>query len=212
MKLKYLLSLLIITILSWTNTSFAQSNTYNRMLNTASKVVRGKIVGSEEVRYDYDEDNKNIVCGQILDIEVTESFKGGNESFRVFASNNDMLIGEEYEYFIIARRNNNASDTPKLAFINCFDEKSTRMDVSYIPYLATSLRQQIFPIVSYKREDNIIDPDTRVAKKGEWLLLVDRIANNTLPYTIARRRFNNGNEDIIEEMRFSDFLRDFNIK
>lgn len=212
MKLNYLLSLLIITILSWTNTSFAQSNTYNRMLNTASKVVRGKIVGSEEVRYDYDEDNKNIVCGQILDIEVTESFKGGNESFRVFASNNDMLIGEEYEYFIIARRNNNASDTPKLAFINCFDEKSTRMDVSYIPYLATSLRQQIFPIVSYKREDNIIDPDTRVAKKGEWLLLVDRIANNTLPYTIARRRFNNGNEDIIEEMRFSDFLRDFNIK
>lgn len=212
MKLNYLLSLLIITILSWTNTSFAQSNTYNRMLNTASKVVRGKIVGSEEVRYDYDEDNKNIVCGQILDIEVTESFKGGNESFRVFASNNDMLIGEEYEYFIIARRNNNASDTPKLAFINCFDEKSTRIDVSYIPYLATSLRQQIFPIVSYKREDNIIDPDTRVAKKGEWLLLVDRIANNTLPYTIARRRFNNGNEDIIEEMRFSDFLRDFNIK
>jgi hypothetical protein len=213
MKLNYLLSSsLIIIILSWTNTSFAQSNTYNRMLNTASKVVRGKIVGSEEVRYDYDEDNKNIVCGQILDIEVTESFKGGNESFRVFASNNDMLIGEEYEYFIIARRNNNASDTPKLAFINCFDEKSTRMDVSYIPYLATSLRQQIFPIVNYKREDNIVDPDTRVAKKGEWLLLVDRIANNTLPYTIARRRFNNGNDDIIEEMRLADFLRDVNIK
>ena len=213
MKLSYLLSSsLIIIILSWTNTSFAQSNTYNRMLNTASKVVRGKIVGSEEVRYDYDEDNKNIVCGQILDIEVTESFKGGNESFRVFASNNDMLIGEEYEYFIIARRNNNASDTPKLAFINCFDEKSTRMDVSYIPYLATSLRQQIFPIVNYKREDNIVDPDTRVAKKGEWLLLVDRIANNTLPYTIARRRFNNGNDDIIEEMRLADFLRDVNIK
>ena len=213
MKLNYLLSSsLIIIILSWTNTSFAQSNTYNRMLNTASKVVRGKIVGSEEVRYDYDEDNKNIVCGQILDIEVTESFKGGNESFRVFASNNDMLIGEEYEYFIIARRNNNASDTPKLAFINCFDEKSTRMDVSYIPYLATSLRQQIFPIVNYKREDIIVDPDTRVAKKGEWLLLVDRIDNNTLPYTIARRRFNNGNDDIIEEMRLADFLRDFNIK
>lgn len=213
MKLNYLLSSsLIIIILSWTNTSFAQSNTYNRMLNTASKVVRGKIVGSEEVRYDYDEDNKNIVCGQILDIEVTESFKGGNESFRVFASNNDMLIGEEYEYFIIARRNNNASDTPKLAFINCFDEKSTRMDVSYIPYLATSLRQQIFPIVNYKREDIIVDPDTRVAKKGEWLLLVDRIANNTLPYTIARRRFNNGNDDIIEEMRLADFLRDVNIK
>lgn len=213
MKLNYLLSSsLIIIILSWANTSFAQRNTYNRMLNTASKVVRGKIVGSEEVRYDYDEDNKNIVCGQILDIEVTESFKGGNESFRVFASNNDMLIGEEYEYFIIARRNNNASDTPKLAFINCFDEKSTRMDVSYIPYLATSLRQQIFPIVNYKREDNIVDPDTRVAKKGEWLLLVDRIANNTLPYTIARRRFNNGNDDIIEEMRLADFLRDVNIK
>lgn len=211
MKLKILLPLLIIIFIPWSNVSFAQSNTYNRMLNTASKIVRGKIVGSEEIRYNYDEENQNIVCGLILDIEVTESFKGGNENFRVFASNKDMLIGEEYEYFIIARRNNNASDTPKVEFINCFDEKSTRMDISYIPYLATSLRQQIFPIVSYRREDNIIDPDTRVAKKGEWLLLVDRIANNALPYTIARRRFNNGNDDIIEEMRLSDFLRDFNV-
>ena len=212
LKLNYLLSFIIIIFIAWTNVSFAQSNTYNRMLNTSSKVVRGKIVGSEEVRYNYDEDNQNIVCGFILDIEVTESFKGGEENFRVFASNKDMLIGDDHEYFIIARRNNNAGNTPKVAFINCFDGKSTRMDTSYIPYLATSLRQQIFPIVSYRREDNIIDPDTRVAKKGDWLLLVDRIANNALPYTIARRRFNNGNEEIIEEMRFSDFLKDFNIK
>lgn len=212
MKLKYLPSILIISFLSWSSSSHAQSNTYNLMLNTSSKIVRGKITGIEEIRYNYDEENQNIVCGQILDIEVTESFKGGNENFRVFASNKDMLIGDDHEYFIIAKRNNKVSDTPKVDFINCFDEKSTRMDISYIPYLATSLRQQIFPIVSYRREDNIIDPDTRVAKKGEWLLLVDRIANNALPYTIARRRFNNGNEDIIEEMRLADFLRDFNIK
>lgn len=212
MKLKYLPSILIISFLSWSSSSHAQSNTYNLMLNTSSKIVRGKITGIEEIRYNYDEENQNIVCGQILDIEVTESFKGGNENFRVFASNKDMLIGDDHEYFIIAKRNNKVSDTPKVDFINCFDEKSTRMDISYIPYLATSLRQQIFPIVSYRREDNIIDPDTRVAKKGEWLLLVDRITNNALPYTIARRRFNNGNEDIIEEMRLADFLRDFNIK
>lgn len=211
MKLKSLISFLIIISFTWTSASFAQSNTYNRMLNTAAKVVRGKIVGVEEVRYDYDEENKNIVCGQILDIEVTQSFKGGDEHFRVFASNKDMLLGEDFEYFIIARGNSNAGNTPKVAFINCFDEKSTRMDISNILYLATSLRQQIFPIITYRREDNIIDPDTRVAKKGDWLLLVDRIANNTIPYTVARRRFNNGNEDIIEEMRLSDFLRDFNI-
>lgn len=212
MKLKYLLPFIIATSIACTTASFAQSNTYNRMLNTASKIVRGKIVGSEEVRYNYDEDNQNIVCGLILNIEVMHSYKGGDEGFQVFVSNKDMLIGEEHEYFIIARGNNNISDTPKVAFINCFDDKSTRMDISYIPYLATSFRQQIFPIVSYRREDNIIDPDTRVAKKGDWLLLVDRIANNAIPYTVARRRFNNGNESIIEEMRLSDFLRDFNVK
>ena len=211
MKLKYLLPLVLIAVFSFSSASFAQSNTYNRMLNSAAKVVRGKITGFQEIRFDYDEDNKNVVCGQILDIEVTESFKGGNDNFKVFVSNNDMLIGDEYEYFIIARRNKNASDSPKVDFISCFEGRSTRMDVSSIPYLATSIRQQIFPIVSYRREDNIIDPDTRVAKKGEWMLVVDRIANNALPYTIARRRFNNGNDEIIEEMRLSDFLRDFEI-
>lgn len=213
MKLKYILSLLIAgTFLISTDYSVAQSSTYNRMINISAKVVRGKISNAQEVRYDYDKDNLNIVCGHLVDVTVNRGFKGGTDTFKVFISNKDIMLGEDYEYFIIARSNKYFSETSKVAFTNCYDERSTRMDVSAFPYLATNIRQQIFPIVSYKREDNIVDPDTRVVKKGEWLMLVNRIANNSLPYKIPRRRLNNGNDDIIEEMSLSSFLKTFNLQ
>ncbi|MDG1707110.1 MAG: hypothetical protein P8H03_00020 [Emcibacteraceae bacterium] len=212
MKIKYILSLLIAgSFFVSPDETLAQSNTYNRMINISTKVVRAKISNPQEIRYDYDEDNQNIVCGHLVDVTVNQGYKGGAENFKLFVTNKDIMLGEEYEYLIIARSNQYHSDTSKVAFTNCYDEKSTRMDVSSFPYLATNLRQQIFPIASYKREDNIVDPDTRVAKKGEWLMLVNRIANNSLPYKIPRRRLNNGNDDIIEEMSLAGFLRAFNL-
>lgn len=215
MKIKYFLSLLSLSFVmgvATTNESYAQNKTYNRMLNTAGKIVRGKFTGMEEVRYNYDEDNQNIVCGYIMDVEVSKSYKGGSDNFRVFVSNDDILLGETQEYFIIARKNQKFGDTRAVDFLNCLEGRSTRTDISGLPFLATSITQQIFPLVTYNREDNIVDPDTRVVKKGEWMMVVNRIANNALPYTIARRRLNNGNDDIIEEMRLSDFIRDFELE
>mgnify|MGYP000271144738 CR=1 FL=1 len=212
MKLKYILSLVIaVSFIGSVQKSVAQSNTYVRMVNISAKIVRGKITNAQEIRYDYDDDNLNIVCGHLADVTVSEDYKGGTESFKIFISNKDIMLGEDYEYFIIARRNQYFSDTTKVDFTNCYDEKSTRMDVSTFPYLASNIRQQIFPIASYKRADNIVDPDTRVAKKGEWLMLVNRIANNSLPYKIPRRRLNNGNDDIIEEMSLAGFLKAFDL-
>ncbi|MCC3859858.1 hypothetical protein [Pseudemcibacter aquimaris] len=207
-----ILSLMSAVCFSYTQSVFAQNKTYNRMINGAAKVVRAKFTGSEEVRYNYDEDNQNIVCGYIMDVEVIKSYKGGTDNFKVFVSNEDILLGEDLEYFIIARRNQKFGETRAIDFLNCLEGRSTRTDVSKLPYLATNITQQIFPLVSYKREDNIVDPDTRVVKKGEWMMLVNRIANNALPYTIARRRLNNGNDDIIEEMRLNDFIRDFELE
>jgi hypothetical protein len=53
MKLNYILSLLIASVFfTLPNIAAAQSSTYIRMINTSEKVVRGRIIGMEEFRYD----------------------------------------------------------------------------------------------------------------------------------------------------------------
>lgn len=188
-----------------------RDKTYERIVNTSAKIVRGKIIGREEVRYNYD--GVDMRCGYILDIEVLKSFKGGNDSFRVFASNSDILMegAPDHEYFIFARRNMKYGPRAAVDFLNCDGGRSTRMDISPFEYMSARLTQQIFPILSYSADNPITDEDTGVVKKGEWMMIVDRISNNALPFTIARRRLNNGNIAVIEEMSLSDFLFEFNL-
>ncbi len=188
-----------------------RDKTYERIKNTSAKIVRGKILGREEVRYDYD--GIDMRCGYILEIDVIQSFKGGNDNFKVFASNSDILMNDapDTEYFLFARRNPAFGKGPATDFINCDEGRSTRMDISGFEYLSTRLTQQIFPIVSYRSDNPIVDEDTGVVKKGEWMMIVDRIANNALPYTISRRRLNNGNQAVIEEMSLSNFLDEFDL-
>lgn len=193
-------------IFSTASSAQQSSNSYQWVANTSSKIVQGHIIGKEEVRYDYEEEN--LVCGFVLELEVTKSFKGGDEGFKLFATNSDILMEDDLEYFIFTRKNPKfgTSGADALEFVNCDGGKSTRMDVSGFEYLATRLRQQIFPLVSYDGGDRIVDEDTGVIKRGQWMMVVNRIANAALPYTIMRRRLNNGNENIIEEMSYTDFL------
>ncbi len=188
-----------------------RDKTYNRIVNVSTKIVRGTIIGREEIRYDYD--GVNMRCGYVLDINTKKSWKGGDSNFKVFVSNSDILMNnpENTEYFIFARRNSNFGKS-KIEFINCDQGRSTRMDTSGFEFLATRITQQIFPIVSYSAENPITDEDTGVIKRGDWMMIVDRIANNALPFTIARRRLNNGNENVIEEMNLSDFLYEFKLE
>ena len=86
------------------------------------------------------------------------------------------------------------------------------MDISDFEFLSTRLSQQIFPLISYSTEKTIVDEDTGIMKRGEWMLIVDRISNNALPYSITRRRLNNGNLNVIEEMNYKDFLSAFKLK
>lgn len=189
-----------------------RDKTYERIKNTSAKIVRGKVIGREEVRYDYD--GVDMRCGYILEIDVIQSFKGGNENFKVFASNSDILMNNapDTEYLLFTRRNPAFGERPAIDFINCDEGRSTRMDISGFEYLSTRLTQQIFPIVSYTADNPIVDEDTGVVKKGEWMMIVDRIANNALPYTISRRRLNNGNLAVIEEMSLSNFLDEFDLQ
>ena len=201
--------LLILTGLVLNVSAFGQArdNTYLRMTNTSAKIVKGKITHREAIEYDYD--GERLVCGYVLDISVVQSWKGGTEDFKVFSSNSDIIMDGEVDYFLFARRNNNFGNNTKVEFINCDGGKSTRMDISGFEYLATRLRQQIFPIISYDNGDSVIDTDTNVMKRGDWMMIVNRISNSALPYTIARRRLNNGNENVIEEMSLSDFISEF---
>ncbi len=214
------LKIIIITVLTiFVSTLIiaSQSNaqgrdkTYERIKNTSAKIVRGKIIGREEVRYDYD--GLDMRCGYILEIDVIETFKGGNDNFKVFASNSDILMNDapDTEYFMFVRENPAFGERPAIDFINCDEGRSTRMDISGFEYLSTRFTQQIFPIVSYTAENPIVDEDTGVVKKDEWMMIVDRIANNALPYTISRRRLNNGNPAVIEEMSLRNFLDEFDL-
>lgn len=70
-------------------------------IKLADKVVLGRIVERTALT----EDGKNKVCGWILDIEVTQNFKGGEENFSVFTNDSDTYLGQETEYFIVAFNN-----------------------------------------------------------------------------------------------------------
>ncbi len=191
-----------------------RDKTYVRMVNTSSKVGLGTIMSRVEIRYDYD--GVNMRCGYVLDIAVNKSWKGGEAPFKLFVSNSDILenTAEDAEFFIMASRNNAFEKTGQqaIAFTNCDGGRYTRMNMSSFPFLATRLTQQIFPIISYSAENPVTDEDTGIIKRGDWLMIVNRIANNALPFTISRRRLNTGNPNVIEEMSFSDFLYEFNLE
>lgn len=214
MIIKTYLFALIIFVVFCCNITVKAQNTYQYMANTSAKVVQGRIISKKEVRYNYDIENPNLICGYILNIKVTKSYKGGEEDFRVFATNSDVLMDKGSEYLLFARKNikfgKNGRDA--IDFINCDKEKSTRMDISDFEFLSTRLSQQIFPLISYSTEKTIVDEDTGIMKRGEWMLIVDRISNNALPYSITRRRLNNGNLNVIEEMNYKDFLSAFKLK
>lgn len=207
--LKYTIPLFALGFLCSVNAQ-VRNSAYNTMINTSQKVVIGKITNREELRFDYD--GENLVCGQILEIEVSENWKGGSENFKVFATNSDILMDNDdgaTEYFLFARKNPKFEATGRdaLDFINCDEGRSARLDISKLEFLATRLRQQIFPLVSYAG-GRVVDTDTGVIKRGRWMMIVNRNANSALPYTIARRRLNNGNENIIEEMSLNDFIEE----
>lgn len=186
----------------------SRTNSYQYLANTAGKIVTGRI--NDRTAITYELEGKILVCGWLLNIEVSKSWKGGADNFNVFSTNSDILLDNDMEYFFIAQKNYNYHETKQnIAFVNCDGLNSVRMNVSGFKYFATSLKQRIFPIISYNAQDNIIDESSNNIKRGQWMLILNRLSNLHLPSTIRRRRINTGNEKIIEEMSFSDFINEF---
>ena len=102
---KYIIIIMIGMIFNVSAFGQARDNTYLRMTNTSAKIVKGKITHREAIEYDYD--GQRLVCGYLLDISVAQSWKGGADDFKVFASNSDIIMDGDVEYLLFARRNNN---------------------------------------------------------------------------------------------------------
>jgi len=202
--------LFVLFCLSISFPAFGQSNdsTYEFLTNVSAKIVRGKIISKTEVKYDYK--GETLTCGWLLDIAVSESWKGGNDNFSVLSTRADILISDDLDYFIFARKNSEYNPAKSTVnYVDCDGFNTAKMVVSSFPYFATSLKQQIFPIITYTPRDNVVDVDTNIVKTGDWMVIVNRISNPYLPFTIRRRRLNTDNENIIEEMKLTDFINEF---
>jgi hypothetical protein len=206
------LTIFIIAVIGFTSFADAQitsrEKTFQLMTKRSQKIVRGYI--NSHTAISFEDEGIKLHCGYILEINVNKGWKGGEDSFKVFSPHSDVLLGDNYEYVIFARQNAYFNPSkPKLDFLNCDNLNSTRMDVSGFEYFATSLKQQIFPLVNYDGPTNIINEDTNMVKKGEWMLLVNRLSNDHIPFSIERRRLNIDNDKILEEMSLKDFIREF---
>lgn len=205
--IKFIITLVCLTA-SFNANAQSRTNSYKYIANTSAKIVKGNITVREAVTYKLE--GKTLTCGWLLDIKVNQSWKGGDDNFTIFSTNSDILLGDGFDYFIFVKKNNKfAATKQKIEFVICDGFNSIRLDVSPYKYFATSINQQIFPIVSYDAQDNIIDQQSNLIKRGQWMLILDRISNHHLPDSIRIRRLNIGNEKILEEMSFPDFLKEF---
>jgi hypothetical protein len=182
---------------------------YHKYVATAQKIVKGRIIERKPIPYVLDGVTKT--CGWVLDIAVDQSWKGGKDTFQLFSTHSDIYINTDPSqvYFIFGFRTFKYDpEKQSIDFVECDGLNSARLDVSQFEYLVTGLKQKIFPLITYDDHTNEVDINNK-PKTGEWMLVLKRISNAFLPETIERRRLNNGNDNIIEEMKFSDFLDEF---
>ncbi len=196
-KLIFTFSILIIFISSLAYGQVVKGD-YHSYVKYADKIVKGQIVAKTPITYQVGKKIKT--CGWILNIKVVESWKGGSENFTLYSSKSDVFLDPAMQYFIFAF--NNAHYNPQkidIDFLNCTNFNSTRADVSKFQYKSSGHAQHLFPLVSYDDKD-------------QWMLLFDRLSNAHLPTTIERHRVQveqSGNEKILEEMKYSDFIKEY---
>ncbi|MBT6031636.1 MAG: hypothetical protein HOH19_03600, partial [Kordiimonadaceae bacterium] len=106
MKINYLL-LLLISAIGVTSYAGAQSQsrekTFQLLTNRSQKIVRGYI--NSRTPISFEDEGIALHCGYVLEINVNKSWKGGEDSFKVFSPHSDVLLGDNYEYVIFARQN-----------------------------------------------------------------------------------------------------------
>ena len=91
------------------------------MIRTAEKVVLGRIVKRIPILEINDGQEKKI-CGWTLQVDVVQSFKGGDESFEVFTNDAETYAGKNLDYFIIAFNNPSYGTGNPSAVGNCAEQ------------------------------------------------------------------------------------------
>lgn len=162
------------------------------MIKSAEKVVLGRIVKRTPNLENID-GHENRVCGWSLQIDVIQSFKGGDENFEVFTNDTDTYAGDNLDYFIIAFNNPSFGTASSSEVGNCaeqsgpelfevqdpngspgkmvtievlkpYEKKYSELDISNVRYSSIMGR--------YGREQYIFALDPYAKKKygGSWLI------------------------------------------
>lgn len=167
---------------------FFQNSTYSNssstlphamLLDYIDKAVLGKLIRKKE--FTYIENEKEKICAVELEFVVSESWKGGVESFIMLASTRNLKLVEGHEYFIFAMENKQRiSRGDDLETFSCKGINITGANTKY-QFTQIWAAQAIFP-VTRKAGDLIED---------WWIAIYDDpyIREELPPQNIVRYRY-----------------------
>lgn len=160
---------------------------YDEWVRFAEKVVLGRIIARLPIKYESD----NKVCGWEYQVEVDESWKGGNESFTIFTRNEDVFFGLNYNYLFIAFKNNNFSEK-KTSRTNkkCYVDQNNVLIVDSIKYRTRKTEQMVFPL----------DTKAETLTGSRWLVSIPREVTPVLDRYTGANYVEGTNKDIIEKL------------
>lgn len=175
------------------------SHNYESFAKYADKVVRGKVIAAKPLTYR--RDGRTQPCGVYMEIEVTNSWRGGNENFLLYSSSSDVYLGDsnkDQEYLIFAFKNKKYDPNNRVEdFVMCEGSRSITRNIAPFEYINDSGVQRMFPI---KKEATGI---------GEWMLVMQRKSNAEIPEHIARNSVSGENQNVIEEMSLVQFTDEY---
>lgn len=196
---KTILSLIAIL---WTVTNAGAqtiSHNYESFAKYADKVVRGKVIAAKPMTF-Y-RGGRTQPCGIYMEIEVSKSWRGGNENFLLYSTNSDVYLSEkdkDQEYLIFAFKNKKYDPGKQVEeFVMCEGDNSAMKNIAPFEYIDNSGVQRMFPI---KKDASGID---------EWMLVMERKSNAIIPESIVRNAVNGDNQNVIEEMSLTQFTDEF---
>lgn len=177
------------------------AHNYESFALHADKMVRGKVVAAQPLSF-Y-RDGKDQPCGVYMEIEVVESYRGGDENFLLYSTNSDVYLGEEgdnkeREYLIFTFKNSKYDPDVRFEeYVLCEGKNSATKNIAPFEYINDSHIQRMFPIKKGPRDIK------------EWMLVMQRPTNAELAINIEKKSVNTDNINVIEEMALNQFLETY---
>jgi|TARA_R110002096_G_scaffold416576_2_gene619348 hypothetical protein len=198
---KIILSILAVFCIATSAQAQAIAYNYESFALHADKMVRGKVVASQSLNF-Y-RDGKDQPCGVYMEIEVIESYRGGDDNFLLYSTNSDVYLGDDgdnkdREYLIFAFKNPKYDPTERFEeYVLCEGKNSATKNIAPFEYINDSHIQRMFPIKKGPRDIK------------EWMLVMERPTNAELAENIEKNSVNSENRNIIEEVALHQFLETY---